>query len=113
MAMKKGPGPTEALDPKVVRTLLDRLSDDDDFRALFKRNAHAALVEAGWKAPDSEGAALAASDHATMSGGNCLQLAAGTQLASKDKIKQERSKLEQTLNAIVNYGAPMELQADE
>ncbi|BCT92359.1 hypothetical protein LYSHEL_13830 [Lysobacter helvus] len=113
MAMKKGPGPTEPLDPKVVRTLLDRLSSDDDFRDLFKRDAHAALVEAGWKAPDSAGAKLATSDQAAMSGGSCLQLAAGTQLASKEKIAQQRGKLEQTLNAIVNYGAPMELQADD
>jgi putative modified peptide len=112
MAMKKGPGPTEPLDPKVVRNLLDRLSTDDDFRELFKRDAHAALVEAGWTAPESAAKTLAPVNEAALSGGNCLQLAAGTELASKEKIQRERGKLERTLNGIVNYGAPMELQAD-
>lgn len=112
MAMKKGPGPTEALDPKVVRTLLDRLSTDDDFRDLFQRNAHAALVEAGWERPTTSASSLAPIDDAALSGGNCLQLAAGT-LASKEKINAQRGKLEKSLSGIVNYGAPMELQADD
>lgn len=112
MATKKGPGPTERLDPKVVRNLLDRLGNDDDFRELFKQDAHAALVEAGWTPPESAAKSLAPVDAAALSGGNCLQLAAGTELASKEKIQRERTKLEATLNGIVNYAAPMELQAD-
>jgi putative modified peptide len=35
------------LDPKVVDTLLDRLSSDDEFRALFEKDAAAALAELG------------------------------------------------------------------
>ncbi|UHQ20564.1 NHLP-related RiPP peptide [Lysobacter sp. KIS68-7] len=112
MAMKKGPGPTERLDPKVVRTLLDRLSTDDAFRDLFQRDAHAALVEAGWTAPASAAKSMTTTDAAAMSGGSCLQLAAGTQLASKEQIQRERTKLEQSLNAIVNYAVPKALQAD-
>ena len=112
MAMKKGPGPTEPLDPKVVRTLLDRLSTDDDFRTLFKQDAHAALVEAGWTPSETAATSLAPVDDAARSGGSCLQLAADTELASKEKIQRERRKLEATLNGIVNYGVPMELQAD-
>jgi putative modified peptide len=109
MAMKKGPGPKEPLDHKVVRNLLDKLSTDDDFRDLFKRDAHAALVEAGWTAPADDDGTV---DAAARSGGNCLQLASDVELASKEKIRQERTKLERTLNGIVNYGAPAELQAD-
>jgi putative modified peptide len=112
MATKKGPGPTEPLDPKVVRKLLDLLSTDDDFRDLFKRDAHAALVEAGWTAPETAATSLAPVDEAALSGGNCLQLASDVELASKEKISRERGKLERTLNGIVNYGAPAELQAD-
>lgn len=112
MAMKKGPGPTEPLDPKVVKNLLDRLSTDDDFRDLFQNDAHAALVEAGWQAPASAASSLAPVDEARLSGGSCLQLAAGTTLASKEKIAAQRGKLERTLNAVVNYAAPLELQGD-
>ena len=48
MATKKGNGPAP-LDPKVANKLLDLLSTDNDFRRLFKQDAHAALVQAGWK----------------------------------------------------------------
>ena len=48
MATKKGNGPAP-LDPKVAKKLLDLLSTDNDFRRLFKQDAHAALVQAGWK----------------------------------------------------------------
>jgi putative modified peptide len=112
MAMKKGPGPTEALHPKVVRNLLDRLSSDDDFRDLFSRDAHAALVEAGWKPSADAGASLTTTDAAALSGGNCLQLSAGATLASKEQIQARRGLLEDSLHAIVNFATPNELQAD-
>ena len=51
MATRKGRKPTEQLDPKVVRKLLDLLSTDNEFRRLFKRDAYAALVKAGYRAP--------------------------------------------------------------
>jgi putative modified peptide len=108
MATKKG-GPTEPLHPKVVKTLLDRLSTDDAFRDLFQNDAHAALVEAGWEAPASAAAGLAPTDHAQLSGGSCLQLKDGAQLASKEQISQQRSKLEESLHAVVNFYAPQAL----
>jgi putative modified peptide len=108
MANTKGRGPQHPLDPKVVRRLLDLLSSDDGFRELFQRDAHAALVEAGWIPPqDAEQDA----DMAEVSGGTCLQLTSGATLASKEQIRGARAKLESTLNQIQNLTCPIELQA--
>ncbi len=85
MAAKKGPAPAP-LDPRVARKLLDLLSTDNDFRRLFKRDAHAALVKAGYKAP--AGTSTAAS------GGQCLQLQPGDRIAPKAQIVRDRAKLE-------------------
>lgn len=112
MATKQGQGPEEPLDPKVVTKLLDLLSTDDGFRELFQKDAHAALVEAGYK-PSPRATLKAGATAATLSGGACLQLADGVQLASKEQIITERAKLEQSLNAIVNFLCPKELQADQ
>ena len=69
MATKKGKGPAPApLEPKVAKKLLDLLSTDNEFRRLFKKDAHAALVKAGWK-PTAGGVSTAA-----VSGGQCMQL---------------------------------------
>ena len=43
MATKKGAKPAP-LDPKVTKKLLDKLATDNDFRRLFKKDAHAALA---------------------------------------------------------------------
>lgn len=109
MATKKGPGPTEPLDPKVVKKLLDLLSTDNEFRRLFKKDAHAALAKAGWKAPagTDRSAPLAA-----LSGGSCLQMKSTARIAPKQKIIRERAKLERSLNAVVNFFCPKELLAD-
>ena len=108
MTNGKGKGPRHPLEPKVVQRLLDRLTTDDGFRALFERDAHAALVEAGWTPPvDME----ADEDVASISGGTCLQLRDGATLASKDQIRGARAKLESTLSQIQNLACPMELQA--
>lgn len=109
MVGAKGNGPKEPLDPKVVRKLLDLLSTDDAFRELFQRDAHAALVQAGWVPPEGTDPS---EDMAALSSGSCLQLQSGATLASKEKISRERMKLEQTLNAVVNYACPAELQAE-
>lgn len=76
MANSKGTPPAP-LHPDVVNRLLDLLSTDDDFRALFTRDAGAALVQAG----------------GDTGGGECLQLAAGQTLASKEQIANDRQKL--------------------
>ncbi|HWS27284.1 MAG TPA: NHLP-related RiPP peptide, partial [Xanthomonadales bacterium] len=50
MATKKGKGPAPApLDPKVTKKLLDKLSTDNEFRTLFKKDAGAALAKVGYK----------------------------------------------------------------
>lgn len=87
---KKGPPPAP-LSPQVAKNLLDLLSTDNDFRRLFKKDAHAALVKAGWQIPagrESNGAT---------SGGFCMQLERGDRLASKAKIIRGRAKLETLL----------------
>jgi putative modified peptide len=55
MATKKGAGTKQAapLDPKVADRLLDLLSTDNEFRRLFKKDPHAALVKVGWKPPSA------------------------------------------------------------
>lgn len=111
MATKQGPGPEEPLDPKVVQKLLDLLSTDDGFRERFQNDAHAALVEAGYT-PRTGAGLKAGIAPAALSGGACLQLTGGAQLASKEKIIEQRAKLEQSLNAVVNFFCPQELQAD-
>ena len=109
MAMKKGNGPREPLDPNVVRKLLDLLSTDDAFRDLFQRDAHEALVQAGWvPAPGTD----PSEDMAALSSGSCLQLQSGATLASKEQIAGQRSKLEASLSGIQSFLCPAELQAE-
>ena len=86
MATKKGNGP-EQLDPKVAKKLLDKLSTDNEFRRLFKKDAHAALVKAGWKPSAGTESTAAAS------GGQCLQLKTTDSIAPKAKIIRERAKM--------------------
>jgi hypothetical protein len=77
---------------------------------LFQRDAHAALVKAGWTPPaDAEPDA----DMTALSSGSCLQLTDGATLASKEQITQQRTKIEQSLNAVVNFFCPQGLQATE
>ena len=89
MAAKKGPAPAP-LDPKVARKFLDLMSTDNDFRRLYKKDAHAALVKAGYKSPAGTDPARAAA----ASGGSCMQLKAGDSIASMADIVRDRAKLE-------------------
>lgn len=107
MAAKKGPAPAP-LDPKVARKLLDLLSTDNDFRRLFKQDAHAALVKAGYKAPAGTGKAVAAS----LSGGGCMQLSASDRIAPKAKIARDRQKLESDFAMMWNFAAAGGFKAD-
>ena len=98
MANNKGTPPAP-LHPQVARKLLDLLSTDDDFRDLFKRDAHAALVQAGYVPPhDADPTMLSA-----LSGGDCMQLSSSDTLASKEKIAQDRQKLEESLNLVQHF----------
>jgi putative modified peptide len=100
MEMKKMAAPP--LGAQVVDRLLDLLSTDDTFRALFVSDTYAALLQAGYTPP--EGA-----NENTVNPALCLYT---PKLASKGKIARERGKLTRTLNGVVNYACPTELQED-
>ena len=105
MDMKKvGPAP---LDPKVTKRLLDLLSTDDAFRALFARDAQAALEQVGFVAPKAE-----AGQPPVALPGFCMQLKPGQELASKDKIVRERVKLEHALGLVQNFELTSAIRAD-
>ena len=100
MEMKKvGPAP---LHPDVAKRLLDLLSTDDAFRALFVADVNAALAQAGYVAP--EGA-----DETFAGPGNCLIVAS---LASKESIAKARAGLEHELSLPFNFIASVALQGD-
>lgn len=101
----KGNGPAP-LDPKVIKTLLDLLTTDDDFRELFQTDANAALARAGLR---SAGDDLRTGLAATAGAGACLQMKAGQTLASKQDIAQQRTKLESTLGMVQGFMCPPEL----
>ena len=100
MAMKKGAKPAP-LDRKVAKKLLDKLSTDNDFRRLFKKDAGAALAQVGYKV--EAGATSAA---------GCMQLASTDSIAPKAKILRDRAKLETTLNGVVNFDCAKGFSAD-
>ncbi len=102
--MDKGNGPAP-LQRHVIKNLLDRLSTDDAFRDLFQRDAHSALVEAGYEAP------AGTEPTAALSGGGCMQLAAGDTLASKEQIARDRAKLESTLSLVQRFEATAQFKA--
>lgn len=56
MATKKtgASGKAAPLDPKVAGKLLDKLSTDNEFRRLFKKDPKAALIQAGYKLPKGD-----------------------------------------------------------
>jgi putative modified peptide len=106
MANQKGPPPAP-LHPNVARKLLDLLSSDDDFRDLFQRDAHAALVQAGYAAPAGTDPSIASA----LSGGDCIQLDSGATLASKEQIAQDRTKLERSLSMIQGFDKASDFEA--
>lgn len=64
MATKKtgASGKAAPLDPKVASKLLDKLSTDNEFRRLFKKDPKAALIQAGYKLPKGDVGAAAELD---------------------------------------------------
>ena len=100
MAIKKGAKPAP-LDPKVTKKLLDKLSTDNEFRRLFKKDAHAALLKVGYK-PDAGATSLA----------GCMQLQSTDRIAPKAKIVRDRAKLETSVNSIVNFDCAKGFSAD-
>lgn len=100
MATKKG-AKSAPLDPKVTKKLLDKLSTDNEFRRLFKKDAGAALAKVGYKIEAN-----------AVSAGSCLQLQATDSIAPKSKIVRDRAKLEQSLNSVVNFSCAKDFTAD-
>jgi putative modified peptide len=92
MATKKTAGRTPALDAKVADKLLDKLSTDNDFRRLFKKDPAAALVKVGHP-----------KDAAALTGG-CCQLGS---IAPKDQIVKARGELKTMLTAGLGMTPPM------
>ena len=95
MDMKKvGPRPLDAV---VTNRLLDLLSTDDAFRALFVSDAHAALEVAGYVHADATEAHPA----------GCFLV---QNLASKEDIQRERAKLKDAFQSIFGFDAPRALR---
>jgi putative modified peptide len=112
MATKKGPGPAP-LDPKVVKKLLDLLSTDNEFRRLFKKDAQAALVQAGYKPPKGPPFQPPGPPPVIPPvAGSCMQLRATDRIAPKAKIIRERAKLERSLNAVQQFEPLAGMKAD-
>lgn len=112
MASNEKGNPPASLDPKVVRKLLDLLSSDDNFRSLFQKDAHAALVQAGYSPASDSNLKSMDSEPSMQSGGSCLQLKDGATLASKEQVAAERAKLETALSGIQSFLCPAELQSN-
>lgn len=87
MATKKT---SATLDPKVVRKLLDKLSSDNEFRRLFKKDPKAALIASGHKLAKGDSAAEAELDQIC----KCLKV---DRIAPKDVIVKSRDALEEQL----------------
>jgi len=82
MATKKTAGRAPALDPKVADKLLNKLSTDNDFRRLFKKDPAAALMKVGHP-----------KDAAALTGG-CCQI---DSIAPKAQILRSRDELKTML----------------
>lgn len=100
MATRKGAKPAP-LDPKVTKKLLDKLSTDNEFRRLFKKDASAALAKVGYRI-----------DAGATSADSCMQLKTTDRIAPKTKIVRDRAKLEKALNSVVNFFCAKGFSAD-
>ena len=104
----RGNGPAP-LDPKVIKKLLSLLSTDNEFRRLFKKDAHEALRQAGYKAPVATGERATAS--AMASPGACLQMKSSDSIAPKANLVRDRAKLEECLSVPFGFICPAVLKA--
>lgn len=97
MATKKtgASGKAAPLDPKVAGKLLDKLSTDNEFRRLFKKDPKTALVQAGYKLPKGDTAALAELERI------CCCMAVQN-IAPKADIIKARDSLNASLTAGLN-----------
>ena len=84
---------SKGLNPKQVKSLLDKLETDNDFRDQFQKSPQQALHSLGYT--DSV---------------SCMTLKPGATLASADQIKAQRVKLEASLVGIQRADCPLEAQ---
>lgn len=88
-----GKTPPAGLNPKLAKSLLDKLESDDDFRAQFEQSPEQALRSLGYT--DST---------------ECLALKPGATLASPEQIRTQRVKLQATLVGIQAQECPLSHQ---
>ena len=81
------------LNPKQVKSLLDKLETDNDFRTQFQQSPEQALHSLGYTDPVS-----------------CMKLKSGATLATPEQIKAQRVKLEESLVGIQKADCPLEAQ---
>ena len=105
MATKKmgAPGKAAPLDPKVAGKLLDKLSTDNEFRRLFKKDPKAALIQAGHKVPKGDAAAAASFEQLAA----CAQV---VNIATKTDIVKARQEIMANLTAGLSH-QPVQLNA--
>lgn len=78
--------------PDVTDKLLDKLSNDDDFRALFEKNPRAALRQVGHETPEAD---------RDVKGADPLVCCYGIKtLASKEQIQAARAELKAQLTTL-------------
>lgn len=82
--------PPMGLHPRLVKKLLDSLESDDAFRAAFQASPEQALRSLGYNDPWA-----------------CLAFADGATLASPERIKAQRTKLEDSLVSVQQYLSPL------
>ena len=90
--MAQDNGQPAELDAGTVKKLLDRLENDDAFRARFEQSPAEALRLIGHHG-----------------GGNCMDLKGG-KLASPEQIRAQREKLEQALTGVQKMACPLSSQ---
>lgn len=96
----QGKRPLPPLDPKVVKKFLDLISSDNEFRRLFKKDAQAALVKAGWKPPKGP------PDEIPPAYGACMQMQPGQSIASKEQIARDRANYERLMLREIEFVIP-------
>lgn len=80
----------EKLSAELVAELLEKLSSDDDFRAIFEKSPAAALAKLGYSPREASASAAL-----------CLQVVS---LASKEQIRASRAELQSALSAVLPKG---------
>ena len=87
--------PPAGLNPRIAKALLDKLETDHDFRAQFEQSPDDALRSLGYTGSTE-----------------CLALKSGASLASPERIKAQRQKLEDVMVGVQQMMCPLEAQAE-